>query len=1027
MSNDFIPRKNVHQVHMMDLVLLGERGLNELNHKISNFISKMPEDKLISTQKIDGAPAVICWSKFPGYPDNSICLKSFVGGAKNALSSMEDIEAKYGDRPVMLQMLKYSLEIAPHIPSGEAWQGDCLFTKSSKKERDINGTNYLTFQPNKIIYAFSEDNPGYEQVKRADFGIAFHTIYRPGDNGEKSQSFDIDPSVLDVPDNIYIMSPSLGDVNKDNFNMSELESKFNELQSLEKKLIGNQDYENLIDNNLFMGYWNTFENANLSDKKANTINVNTFYKDLVDYIKTKRTGEYEKKVAGLKTDKGRASAKEKYDFDMSELEDILESNKELLVDLVKTLNCASEITLLLYNGFKQTQQGYSTFYQSRTKGYFPSEGEGISMSDSNGNIVKLVDRASFSNANRDPDIMSGFEHNESLDEELSSFKETYRRFARSNSSLEERFNRMLESDGRICVLGFGRMNPPTIGHKKLIDTIVNKAKEVGGEPRMYLSHTQDSKKNPLSYEQKLHYCQSAFGDVIKDSNAKTIINALSEVYNDGFDEVIYVGGEDRIGGEDDVSSLIMKYNGVPDKKGNMPYDFSMIRFENAGKRNDNSDDPIEKASASLVRKLAADGNFEEFEKYIPVSGSEAKQMYDDVRAGLGLNESMLNEAPFGNGEIYKHNGAYLSGVINSIINDKEVQVGAKGENKIELDPFITPDKEDKLKDLLKDPSDPELVKKFNEIMQGSGVKWNNIYKGTYSGYSGDNAGGPGIGAEKDLVNNDKVKDRFIKLITPYMKDKYGDIKNISVKDIRHIGGANSRRGVTFESLFNESGLFLGKTEGPSTGESIADNVYVLNIETSKGNVEEPIYISVKDGPTVSPINLGISKVPVETIIDSLTTFVTEDEKELLTKVINLRGTTDPGIDAINKQGERVVDWYYILPKNELNVENYKNALINSYGNNYYYYHVGKGEVKKFKEVSEITSELNKHKVTDARMTVTHARIVVEFKLGSNYCRLFIRRKGGTSLYLLSEVLEGRTDAVNFKGTKIDNLKDYEFK
>lgn len=409
MPNDFVKRPNTHQTHMCDLVLLGERGLNELNHKISNFMSKMPEDKLITTQKVDGAPACIVWSKFPGYPDNSICLKSFIGGAKNAISSVEEVEEKYGDRPVMSTMLRYCLEIAPHIPANEAWQGDCLFTSNSKKEREINGTNYLTFQPNKIIYAFSEDNPGYEQVKNADFGIAFHTIYKPGEDGEKEQSFDIDPSILNVPNNIYIMSPSLGDVNKDNFNMSELESKFNELQALENELTSNPDYEDLVENKLFMGYWNTFENANLSDKKANTINVNTFYKDLVDYIKNKRTGEYEKKVAGLKTDKGKASAKEKYDLDMTELEDILETNKELLVDLVKTLNCASEISLLLYSGFKQSQQGYSTFYQSRTKGYLPSEGEGISMSDSNGNIVKLVDRASFSNANRDPDIIGGWE------------------------------------------------------------------------------------------------------------------------------------------------------------------------------------------------------------------------------------------------------------------------------------------------------------------------------------------------------------------------------------------------------------------------------------------------------------------------------------------------------------------------------------------------------------------------------------------------------------------------------------------
>lgn len=618
-----------------------------------------------------------------------------------------------------------------------------------------------------------------------------------------------------------------------------------------------------------------------------------------------------------------------------------------------------------------------------------------------------------------------------FDEELLSFNEAFedKDIELTDDILYERFNRLWEADSKICVMGFGRMNPPTAGHAKLIDTIKSTAQKFGAEPRMYLSHTQDKKKNPLSYDQKLHYCQKAFGDVIKQSDARTIIDAFKEVYNDGFNEVIYVGGEDRIGGEDDVSSMIMKYNGVPNKKGDIVYDFDMIRFINAGHRDDNSNDPIEKASASLLRQLATDGNFEEFEKFSAVKGEDAKQMYNDVRAGLGLeiNEEVLNEAPFAGMEIYKHDGEYLRGVINSIINDKAVYVGAKGDRQVELDPFITPEKENALKELLKDTSDPELVKKFNDIMQGSGVKWTNIYKGTYSGYSGDKAAGPGVGAEKDLVNNEEIKNRFIKLITPYMEKKYKNIKNIKVTNIEHIGGANSKRGVSFEELFNTPGLFLDKTEGSSTGRSIADNVYNLLITTNDGKeIEEPIYISVKEGPTVSPINLGINKVDINTIIDSITTDTTADERDLLTKVIKLRGTTRPGVIARNKHGEEIADWYYIMPSNELNIDNYKNALINSYGNNYYYYHVNKGQVKKFKEVSEITSELNQSEVSDARMTITHARIVIEFRLGDNYCRLFIRRKGSTGMFLLSEVLEGKKDLVNFKGNEIHNLSDYVF-
>ena len=95
-----------------------------------------------------------------------------------------------------------------------------MFTKDSKREENILGKDYITFQPNKIIYAFSEENPGYEQVKNADFGICFHTIYR---GPEKKQSFKVDASKLNVPDNIYIMSPALK-YDKNKFNVSSIKS-----------------------------------------------------------------------------------------------------------------------------------------------------------------------------------------------------------------------------------------------------------------------------------------------------------------------------------------------------------------------------------------------------------------------------------------------------------------------------------------------------------------------------------------------------------------------------------------------------------------------------------------------------------------------------------------------------------------------------------------------------------------------------------------------------------------------------------
>lgn len=399
---EFKERKNVHQTHLEDLVLLGEDGINELNDKIDRFIARIGGDKSgsILTTKVDGSPAVACWHEFTDYPANSICLKSFVTSNKNCLSSEEDIEAKYGDRPDMAVKLKYCLELAHSIPSGEAWQGDCLYSKNDLKEVEIGGTNYLTFQPNKIVYAFSEDNPTYEVIKNSDFGICFHTIYK-GNLEHKTQSFNVDASNLNnVPSDIYVMSPAL-DTDDVSYDIASIQSQYDELKNLETKLISDSAYEELVNNKVFMDYWNTFENANLSDKKATNINTETFIDDLKAYISDKIQAKGYKRLE---------TTEEKIKY----FSDFIDANTNTLRNLVALLNKASDIKMTLWNSLKNAKQNYSTFYRHKEQGYIPANMEGAAFSDQDGNIVKIVDRSSFSNVNRDTNYLSGFEH-EGLD------------------------------------------------------------------------------------------------------------------------------------------------------------------------------------------------------------------------------------------------------------------------------------------------------------------------------------------------------------------------------------------------------------------------------------------------------------------------------------------------------------------------------------------------------------------------------------------------------------------------------------
>lgn len=591
----------------------------DLTTETENFYVKAGDKYVL----VHNSPAILMGHGLEGYPEVCVGIKSLLTNPSNTLASEKEIDEKYSTRPEMAKMLKFGLKLASKIPNGEVWQGDCLFTKNTLKKRVINGTEYITFQPNKIIYAFDKSNDSYEKIVNSDFGITIHTRYIQNETGWY-QSFRINQNSIDVPSNIYLLSPIINySKDSNDYNLSELNNLTTRLNKLEQTLLSTPDYETLVNNELFMKYWNTFENANLADKQAINIDVNTFYDDLADYVRVKREKELSSKLSKLKTDKGKEKAVTTHNEITEELNNIILNNKAVLITLVETLNTAANIKMIILEGLNKSPANFKSFLKRKSTGvYIDSEGEGISMSDLDGNIVKLVDRSSFSNANRDPDFESGFDHD-----------------------LQEDAN----SDKTVAV-AFGRFNPCTIGHLKLINKL---ASIDADENRLYLSHTQDKKKNPLTYEQKLRYCDLAFGNKVQVTplDAKTIFNVLTELYNEGVRNVIIVGGSDRIGGPEDYTKTIMAYNGATDKKGNLVYKFDSIKFVSSGERSDDSDDITERASASLARKYAQEDDFDSFETIVPFDGDVAKSLFNDVRVGLGLSESSSLTEAFVNSDV----------------------------------------------------------------------------------------------------------------------------------------------------------------------------------------------------------------------------------------------------------------------------------------------------------------------------------------------------------------------------------------
>jgi cytidylate kinase len=198
------------------------------------------------------------------------------------------------------------------------------------------------------------------------------------------------------------------------------------------------------------------------------------------------------------------------------------------------------------------------------------------------------------------------------------------------------------------VLAFGRMNPPTTGHMKLIDKVKSVAHKVGGDHTVIVSHSQDSKKNPLSGEQKIHHLKRYSPGTHFAASSKekpTIMHHAAELHKQGVTHLHIVGGSDRV---KEYHHLLHKYNGV--KAGHGHYNFKSITVHSAGHRDPDAEG-TEGMSASKMREHAKNKDFSSFRQGVPhhVSDEHARELMHHVRKGMGLHESVmrgLNKAIF---------------------------------------------------------------------------------------------------------------------------------------------------------------------------------------------------------------------------------------------------------------------------------------------------------------------------------------------------------------------------------------------
>ena len=199
------------------------------------------------------------------------------------------------------------------------------------------------------------------------------------------------------------------------------------------------------------------------------------------------------------------------------------------------------------------------------------------------------------------------------------------------------FSQFLVEEEKTVYFTFGRMNPPTIGHGKLLDKLASTS---GRNPyRVFLSLSND-KKNPIPYNSKIKYVRKMFPkharQVMMNKKVVTPFAALTALYNEGFRSCVMVAGSDRV---NEYNKRLNMYNGKKGRHGF--YNFKDgIKIVSAGQRDPDAEG-AEGASGTKQRKYAVDNDFTKFAQGLPsaMSNNDAKKLFNDVRRGLGLKET----------------------------------------------------------------------------------------------------------------------------------------------------------------------------------------------------------------------------------------------------------------------------------------------------------------------------------------------------------------------------------------------------
>ena len=381
--------------HLEDEILnrgvKGGRDAINFLQSLRDMLAGNSSSKVNITTKWDGAPAIFCGIN----PDNS---KFFVGtkGVFNANAKLnytdEDIDKNHPGEGLNAK-LKVALRYLPKLGIKGVLQGDMMFAKGDISEKNIDGEDYITFQPNTLVYAVPVDSKLAKTMQAAQLGVVFHTSYTGKTFADMKASFNIDIKNLTTTKDVWFrdayFTDASGTATFTEEETKQITSILSNVGSIFKKT-NSMSIGRISGNDTIREYIKTFNNTKVREGQKIT-NTAAHTRELLKWVEDKLN----KEIISAKMEK----TKRDRTMIKNEIMRTLRGSAADLKNIFDMQNGMVDAKNMIIKKLQQMKQVASTFVQTED-GFKVTNPEGfVAVDRLKGNAVKLVDRLEFSHLN----------------------------------------------------------------------------------------------------------------------------------------------------------------------------------------------------------------------------------------------------------------------------------------------------------------------------------------------------------------------------------------------------------------------------------------------------------------------------------------------------------------------------------------------------------------------------------------------------------------------------------------------------